>query len=123
MRTLAIGDIHGCLLALEALLGLVAPTPEDLLITLGDYVDRGPDSRGVLDRLVALFEQGRLIPLRGNHDEMMIDAHQGGDCRLWLVVGGAETLASYDHSSRDWPFDNVPARHWQFLQNDCRDWF
>ncbi len=51
MRTLVVGDIHGCSIALDALFALVAPLPQDRLITLGDYVDRGPDSRGVLDRL------------------------------------------------------------------------
>ena len=54
MRVLAIGDIHGCSGPLDDLLAFVQPTPDDLLVTLGDYVDRGPDSRGVLDRLVRL---------------------------------------------------------------------
>jgi serine/threonine protein phosphatase 1 len=123
MRTLAIGDVHGCLTALETLLDLVAPAPEDLLVALGDYVDRGPDSKAVLDRLIELFDAGRLIALRGNHDEMMMDAHAGDDGRLWLAVGGIETLASYGLSPGDWPFDLVPERHWQFLENDCRDWY
>ena len=96
MRTLAIGDIHGCLTALDALLARVAPRPEDRLITLGDYVDRGPDSRGVLERLIPLFDHGRLVPLRGNHDEMMVDAHRGGDPRLWLACGGQETSRCSD---------------------------
>ena len=46
MRTLAVGDIHGCSTHLDALLAVVAPTPADTLVFLGDYVDRGPDSRG-----------------------------------------------------------------------------
>ena len=54
MRTLAIGDIHGCLRAFTTLLLAVDPSPEDRLITLGDYVDRGPDSRAVLDLMIAL---------------------------------------------------------------------
>ena len=74
MRTLAIGDIHGCLTALKTLLDFVAPAADDRLIALGDYVDRGPDSRGVLDFLIALHAGGRLVALRGNHDEMMADA-------------------------------------------------
>lgn len=53
-RTIAIGDIHGCLLALNALLDAIQPTPEDTIVTVGDYVDRGPDSRGVLERLLEL---------------------------------------------------------------------
>jgi serine/threonine protein phosphatase 1 len=123
MRTLAIGDIHGSLTALEALLALVDPTPEDLVIALGDYVDRGPDSKGVLDLLAAMYDQGGLIPLRGNHDEMMVEAHRRHDRGLWLVVGGIETLASYRHEPDDEVYDRVPDRHWRFLEKDCRDWY
>ena len=52
-RTIAIGDIHGCSRALDALIAAVGPTPADEIVTLGDYVDRGPDTPGVLDRLIA----------------------------------------------------------------------
>ena len=54
MRTLAIGDIHGCLTQLDALLDAIAPTPDDHLIFLGDYIDRGPDSAGVIRRVLNL---------------------------------------------------------------------
>ena len=57
MRTLAIGDIHGCSRALRALLDAVGPTPEDRIVTLGDYIDRGPDSYAVIDQLLAHKEQ------------------------------------------------------------------
>jgi serine/threonine protein phosphatase 1 len=122
MRTLVVGDIHGCSIALDAVLALAAPGPDDRLITLGDYVDRGPDSRGVLDRLTALFDAGGLIPLRGNHDQMMVQARSGKDRRLWLACGGQQTLESYGHALTDEEYDNVPERHWQFLEDDCRDW-
>src|SRR6478672_11639404 len=96
MRTLAIGDIHGCLRALDALLELVRPQPEDLLVTLGDYVDRGPDSPGVLDRLISLKSACRLVPLKGNHDLMMLDALDNPDAfRDWLSTGGRKTAQSY----------------------------
>jgi serine/threonine protein phosphatase 1 len=118
-RTLAIGDIHGCLTALDALLDLVAPDPDERLITLGDYVDRGPDSRGVLDRLIALYDAGRLVPLRGNHDEMMVVARDDPQERpMWLRFGGVETLESYDHRPGDDVYDRVPERHWQFLERE-----
>jgi serine/threonine protein phosphatase 1 len=124
MRTLVIGDIHGCLTALDALLALVAPTPEDQLIALGDYVDRGPNSRGVLDRMIALFDEGRLVPLRGNHDEMMVNGLLGQDRYLWLSVGGVETLRSYGlEPTENLDREDIPARHWRFLEKDCRDWF
>ena len=60
-RTIAIGDIHGCSDALAALIDAIGPGPEDTVVTLGDHVDRGPDSRGVLDRLIALAGRSRLI--------------------------------------------------------------
>src|SRR4051794_8193491 len=109
MRTLVIGDIHGCYVALDALLGLVQPAADDRLITLGDYVDRGTDSRAVLDRLIALYDAGRLIPLRGNHDEMMLQCRSDhNERRLWLRFGGVQTLVSYGHLALDAEYDRVP---------------
>ena len=120
MRTLAIGDIHGCLTALTTLLDFVAPTPEDRLITLGDYVDRGPDSRGVLDLLIDLHAKGRVVALRGNHEEMMVASRASEAMRrMWLTCGGRETLASYGSAA----LDVVPAAHWHFLEKLCVDWF
>ena len=103
MRTLAIGDIHGCLTALTTLLDFVAPAADDRLIALGDYVDRGPDSRGVLDLLIALHARGRLVALRGNHDEMMLEARAGPteNHSMWLACGGLHTLQSYGVASPD----------------------
>jgi calcineurin-like phosphoesterase family protein len=123
MRTLVIGDIHGCSIALDALCTLVAPLPQDRLITLGDYVDRGPDSRGVLDRLIARYDAGHLIPLRGNHDQMMVQARDRFDRRMWLGCGGRQTLESYGHAHGDDEYDRIPPRHWRFLEEDCLDWY
>ncbi len=121
-RTLAIGDIHGCLTALQTLLDLVQPEANDQLITLGDYVDRGPDSRETLELLIALYDQGRLIPLRGNHDEMMLySRHDWHERSMWLRFGGVETLASYGHRATDEHYDHVPERHWKFLAEDLRN--
>jgi len=124
MRILAIGDIHGCSRALDVLLAQVMPRPEDLLITLGDYVDRGPDSRGVLDRLIALYAGGRLIALRGNHDEMIVAAREGFDRRMWLACGGRTTLASYQVKQSDaGRFPEVPRTHWDFLISALQDYY
>jgi serine/threonine protein phosphatase 1 len=71
-RVIAIGDIHGCLAALHALVRLIAPRSCDTIITLGDYVSRGPDGRGVIDELIQLREQCRLVSLLGNHDDMLL---------------------------------------------------
>lgn len=98
----AVGDVHGCLkelLALEALIAADASAfeGETWLVMLGDYVDRGPDSAGVLDRLCARPPEGmRRISLAGNHEVMMLaflaDPHPNSD---WLRFGGTETLQSY----------------------------
>jgi serine/threonine protein phosphatase 1 len=113
-RTIAIGDIHGCSIALTALLELIAPQPDDTLITLGDYVDRGIDSKGVLDLLIALKDRCRLIPILGNHDEMMLHAKDGrSDFQFWLNCGGDAALDSYGSTSQ---LDLIPAAHFRFLE-------
>jgi serine/threonine protein phosphatase 1 len=119
-RTLAIGDIHGCLAALDALLGAVGPRPEDTIVTLGDYVDRGSDSRGVLERLIELRRRCRLVPLLGNHDEMMLLGHDG-HAELyaeWFQFGGDATLRSYGVARPE----EIPAAHADFLRN-CALWY
>jgi serine/threonine protein phosphatase 1 len=123
MRTLAIGDVHGASSALDALLAAVRPTPADTLIFLGDYVDRGPDSRGVLDRLLALRDQVNLVCLRGNHELMMLRARDSkDDRRCWLSVGGAQCLASYGNApGLSGTLADVPAEHWRFLEEQCVD--
>ena len=112
-RTIAIGDIHGCARALEALLAAIQPQANDTLIPLGDYVDRGPDSRGVIEQVLALQKQCRLIPLLGNHEIMLLDAlENGAEGAGWLQYGGTETLASYD-----WSLANIPEAQLSFLKN------
>jgi len=118
-RLLAIGDIHGCSKALDTLLQFVRPAPEDQIVTLGDYIDRGPDSRGVLDRLIALRATGRLIALRGNHELMMIGAATSFSAQeFWLAVGGREALASYGPGG----LQDIPDEHWRFVEKHCVDW-
>lgn len=122
-RVLAIGDIHGCSLALETLLSAVTLRSNDLLITLGDYVDRGPNSRGVLDQLVALHQTGQLIAVRGNHEQMMLEARQSLDAeRDWLACGGRNTLTSYATSGASSRLTDIPEAHWEFLETSCVDW-
>ncbi len=94
-RTIAVGDVHGCSKALDAIIGAIDPTPDDVIVMLGDYVDRGPDSRGVLDRLIALESRCKLVPILGNHDQMMLDALNGEDPDDWLASGGRQALESY----------------------------
>lgn len=110
-RTFAIGDIHGCDVALETLLAEIAPTSEDRVVILGDVVDRGPNTRRAIDLLLSLQGRCELILLLGNHEEMMLEAFRSRDVfRNWLAVGGREALDSYEMELR-----NVPAEHREFL--------
>ena len=116
-RTLAIGDVHGAATALAAVLAAADPQPDDLVVPVGDYVDRGPDSAGVVRQLIELSARCHLIPVRGNHDQLMLDARRDGDqLAVWLTLGGDATLASYGGSIGD-----VPAEHWAFLTATCVD--
>jgi serine/threonine protein phosphatase 1 len=115
-RVLAIGDVHGSAAALDALLGVVKPEANDVVITLGDYVDRGIDSAGVIEQLLHLSTKCQLIPLRGNHEEMMMDARRGPEfLDLWKRLGGDATLISYSPKEDAPTLERVPAHHWHFL--------
>ena len=95
MGLIAIGDIHGCAATLDVLLARLAPTSDDHLVFVGDYVDRGPDSCGVINRLMGLRETHRCTFLRGNHEALMLDCYDYADCELWHANGGIATLQSY----------------------------
>lgn len=117
MRTLAIGDIHGCYRSLAALEAHVKISSKDRLITLGDYVDRGPDSKSVIQWLIDRDADGNLIPLRGNHEVMMLAARESArDRDVWLACGGNAVLASYCTND----LDAIPDAHWQFLTSRLR---
>lgn len=120
MRILAIGDIHGCSIALRAVLDTVRPGEDDILVTLGDYVDRGPDTKGVIDTLISLEKTTQLKPLTGNHEILFLDAMQAGqNVTGWLGVGGRETLLSYTPAGEDLSWNHVPAEHVDFLTQRC----
>src|SRR3954451_25334334 len=95
-RIIAIGDIHGCSLALSTVLDGIEPGPDDGLVFLGDYIDRGPDSRGVLDRVIDLADSCTVVPLLGNHEELLLAGSKDRTAiRVWLSCGGGEAIASY----------------------------
>jgi serine/threonine protein phosphatase 1 len=124
-RSLAIGDIHGCSRALEALIGAIGPRPEDVIVTLGDYVNRGPDSRGVLDRLIDLERRCTLISILGNHEQQLLAAIDGEPSAVfnWLDMGGVTTLASYGAQRvTEADLAQIPAVHIAFLRR-CRDFY
>ena len=124
MALYAIGDVHGCVRTLDALLARLAADAGgtlgrgDSLVFVGDYVDRGPDSPAVLDRMIELeaAAKARTGPqctfVRGNHDQMMLDAVLGRtDSELWWVNGGRTTLRSYEALG----LSEIPEEHLDFL--------
>lgn len=96
--TYAIGDIHGRLDLLEraadAIMKDLAGRP-GRVICLGDYVDRGPDSKGVVEFLMRAQRDGSLVCLKGNHEEIMLDGVAGRNLDMWIGNGGGATIASY----------------------------
>ncbi len=123
MRTLALGDIHGCSKALLALAAYVPFQPDDLIISLGDYVDRGPDSKGVLDWLIQRYQTQKLIPLRGNHEIMMLQARDSAQAfTYWRIYGGDATLASYAGGG-EVTLADIPEEHWDFIDLELFDWY
>lgn len=117
-RLIAVGDIHGCDAALAAVLEAITPTPDDQLVFLGDYVDRGPHSRQVIDRLIRLKASLGAVTILGNHEEMMLRAVRGhSPLRWWTMHGGAEALDSYGYTG---DLGVVPDAHLAFLEA-CAD--
>ncbi len=117
-RTIAIGDIHGCSQALSALIQSIEPAAEDTLVFLGDYVDRGPDSKGAIDQVLDLERRCRVVPLVGNHELMLLDALLNSlVLGPWLECGGSATVKSYDGK-----LSNVPPEHLDFLRR-CKRYY
>ncbi|MEM7627464.1 MAG: metallophosphoesterase family protein [Planctomycetota bacterium] len=118
MPTFAIGDIHGCLTALQTLAATVPFKAKDKLIVLGDYVDKGPDTAGVLDWLCDRWAGGNLVALLGNHDLLMLEARESAaNFDVWMDCNGHTTLASYDLPLRRASLDKIPKKHWKFLES------
>lgn len=115
-RTLVIGDVHGCLIELNSLLRKIAPAASDHLIFLGDLIDRGPDSAGVLNCVIGLAGQCRVTTIMGNHEQMMLEARTSNEKRAdWLTNGGDATLRS---NGPDATLADVPASHWDYLVHE-----
>ncbi len=124
MRVFAVSDIHGCLTAFETLLKTIELRPEDILITLGDYVDKGPDSKGVLDCLISLHQSYQVISLKGNHEIKMLEARDDDSSKnFWFNFGGKQTLNSYGKSNKKNQFSQIPKVHWNFLEKSCLDYW
>lgn len=124
LRLIAVGDVHGMSDALRRLLFQVDPQKGDEFVFLGDYINRGPDSKGVIDQVIQLAGCCVVHPLLGNHEEMLLAATTGrAEYAYWMKFGGGETLRSYGLpvppllSGPTAPFDvrTLPAEHVRFL--------
>lgn len=129
-RVYAIGDIHGCDAQLANLHEIIAedlarrPVDSAVLAHIGDYVDRGADTAGVLTRLAARspIDSLAVINILGNHDETMLNALSGDRAAVtdWLFAGGKPALQSYgidpDSPRESWPAQ-IPSAHLDFLRN------
>jgi len=104
--TYAIGDVHGRYDLLQEAMAAIhdhGGGQHGRIVMLGDYVDRGPDSRGVVEYLIAHTKSQRIVCLKGNHEAMMVEAIRGGDLNrmsAWMFHGGEETMRSYGWSGR-----------------------
>jgi predicted MPP superfamily phosphohydrolase len=143
MSTIAIGDVHGNLAALDDLLSRITLeiSAEDTIVFLGDYIDRGPDSKGCIERIIDFRRavKGRVVTLLGNHEEWMLRTYEDYTRHSWLLgMEGLRTIQSYsataaarlrEEAGKAGPqlvlerttlpyemfFDAVPAEHITFL--------
>jgi len=118
-RLFAIGDIHGCVDELTAMLGTIVPARGDTVVFVGDYVDRGPAARDVVEVLLELSRgNAEYVFLKGNHEDMMLSflglpGHYG---ESFLFNGGAPTLESYGVPEGAPALEWIPADHMNFLK-------
>ncbi|WP_020402007.1 metallophosphoesterase family protein [Gracilimonas tropica] len=118
---IAIGDIHGCNNTCKSLLHQLDEEyhTKPTYVFLGDYTDRGPDSKDVVDQLLAFEEDHDCVFIRGNHDQMLLDAYENGHWELWMANGGSTTLRNYDSSPGQ--FD-LPESHYRFFSETKWYW-
>ena len=124
MRTYVIGDIHGCLAELATLIDALPLEPRDRLIFLGDYIDRGPNSREVVSFLIELQTKApqEIIFLKGNHEDMFLSylGFPGRYGDMFLYNGGGPTLASYGISPKSnaprQALASIPPSHLEFFR-------
>lgn len=129
MRTWVIPDVHGCLLTLRTLVDdLIVLREDDALIFLGDIIDRGPDSKGVIDYIIKLGESGIKVSIvRGNHEDYMARVYRdekaksgfrkllglkSSTLKEWMVYGGETTLKSFKAES----VTEIPEKYIEYIE-------
>lgn len=118
-KTFVVGDVHGCLEMLKRLMDKIPWDPStDRLIFIGDYIDRGKDSRGVVEFVLALKEHSPHVQcLIGNHEEMFLDYLSDTDSQTFILNGGLTTIRSYKEGQRSRKDPLVPPAHRDFFSS------
>jgi serine/threonine protein phosphatase 1 len=121
-RTFVVGDLHGCNEELEQLLDAIEPTDRDRICFLGDYVDRGPSPRGVIERLLRLSNEGpSCVFLKGNHEDMLLSylVFEGRYCEAFIVNGGDANIDIYGIGPVEGAAaaERMPPDHLEFLRS------
>lgn len=121
-NTYAISDIHGCYKQLCDLLNKLDLKSTDTLIFMGDYVDRGPNSKQVLNKIIELKNYYNVIALKGNHEDMMyrsLREESAKDYRMWMNNGGLDTIRSYYDLLESFPsvLDSEMESHLDFIDS------
>lgn len=122
MSIYAIGDIHGCLKVLKAIFNQKIIKKDNTVVFLGDYIDRGPNSKKVLDWLIRNKENYNFKFILGNHEIMMSVAKTSNN-RLteWLHFGGAQTLDSYKIGDTSKWMNKIDNTYWEFIES-CKSY-
>jgi serine/threonine protein phosphatase 1 len=118
-RIFAIGDIHGCFDKLVALMDIIdVDLEKDTLVFIGDYIDRGPQSKEVVDYLMDLSGQaGKVVFLKGNHELMLEEYLNGTNQFGFLANGGLATLDSYSNGGSPDENNPIPTTHLDFFRD------
>jgi serine/threonine protein phosphatase 1 len=118
---IAIGDIHGCNKTCKVLLQKLDEEyqSEPTYVFLGDYTDRGPDSKDVVEQLLDFDQHHDCVFIRGNHDQMLLDAYEKNEWDLWIANGGSSTLRNYDAIPGNF---ELPKKHYQFFTDTKLYW-
>jgi serine/threonine protein phosphatase 1 len=116
-RLFAVGDVHGCAQELRALVQQLPIDRDSTVVFVGDYIDRGPDARGVVDTVLDLSDYCNVVCLMGNHELMLHEFLDGSDPVLvarFVYNGGSSTLASYADDEGHY---TIPAEHIEFYRS------